>query len=64
MPDLRREGAEKVSDPAWKKRLVKVDDGIWIRLKAQAAKEGRPLFAVLATACREYLSRASRPGKA
>jgi hypothetical protein len=40
---------------AWKKRLVKVQDDVWTSLKAQAAIEQRPLFAVLATACRDYI---------
>jgi hypothetical protein len=44
----------------WKKRLVKVEDTIWMQMKARAAVEQRPLFAVLATACREYLKAAKQ----
>ncbi len=46
-----------MSDPreSWKKRLVKASDETWDALKAQAALEHRPLFAVLATAVREYV---------
>lgn len=48
----------------WRRQLVKVEDDVWTKLKAQAAIEHRPLFAVVATALREYLKAAKgRPAR-
>jgi hypothetical protein len=39
------------------KVLLKMKKSLWARMKARAAQEQRPAFAVAATAFRDYLSK-------